>query len=108
MTCYQIKSIEFLTQMPQNNFKGDPTINSQLKNEWVGETVVCDYEPENHLDEVLNFIEDSCGMMVEHVQLECVGKLHSKTPKSYTEIMPSLSGRYPAGWVWVRTATLAN
>ncbi len=42
------------------------------------------------------------------VILECVGKRHPKTPNSFTEKMPSLSGMYPAGWVWVRMATLAN
>ena len=108
MTIYKIKEIEFLTQMPENNYKGDPIINAQLKGDWVGETIVCDYEPEGHLDEVLNFIEDNCGMLVGHVQLECVDKLHPKTPKSFTGKMPSLSGLYPAGWVWVRTATLTN
>jgi|AACY02.1.fsa_nt_gi hypothetical protein len=108
MTTYKIKDIEFLTQMPENDFKGDPSVNAQLKREWVGETIVCDYEPEGHLDEVLNYIEDNCGMLVGHVQLECVGKRHPKTPNSFTEKMPSLSGMYPAGWVWVRMATLAN
>jgi hypothetical protein len=47
-------------------------------------------------------------MLVGCVQVECMGKRHPKTPKSITKKMPSMSGLYPAGWVWVRTATLAN
>ena len=108
MTTYKIKEIEFLTQMPENNFKGDSFINAQLQREWVGETIVCDCGPAGHLDEVLNFIEDNCGMLVGRVQVECMGKRHPKTPASIAAKMPSLSGLYPAGWVWVRTAMLAN
>jgi hypothetical protein len=108
MSIYQVKGIEFLTQMPDNEFKGDPITNARLQKEWLGETIQCNYEPESHLGEVLNFIEDTCGMLVGHVTLECVGKRDHETPTSFTENMPSLRGFYPAGWVWARKATLIN
>ena len=109
MTTYQITRIDFLTQMPENNFQGDPKRNNELINEWQGTTIRCDHEyPSEHLEIILNYIEDTCGMLVGNVDLKCLGKRNRKTPNSFVEEMPSLSGRYPAGWVWVRTANLVN
>ncbi len=108
MSTYKVTEIEFLTQMPKNNFKGDQALNAYLQGAWIGQVLECDANPERHLDELLNYIEDTCGMLVGHVIVECVGRRNPKTPKSFTETMPSLSGKYPAGWIWNRKATLVN
>jgi len=109
MSTYKIKEVEFLTQMPDNHFKGNPQVNARLQKEWRNNILDCsEQDAENHLDFIVNFIEDNCGMLVGHVTLECLSERDPNTPSSWREDMPSLSGRYPKGWVWERKATLIN
>jgi hypothetical protein len=107
MSIYKIKEIEFLTQLPENEFKGDPAVNSCLKDEWLEEEFDCsEQDPDYHLEFILDYVEEKCGMLVGHVALECIGILDPETPESWSEDFPSLSGRYPEGWVWERRAKL--
>jgi len=107
MSIYRIKEIEFLTQMPENNFKGDPLVNSRLQGEWLEEEFNCsEYDPDIHLDFIVDYVEEECGMLVGHVALECIGVLHPETPDYWSEDFPSLSGRYPEGWIWKRSAKI--
>ena len=106
MTTYKIRQIDFLTERPDNNFEGNPVINAALQQEWIGEVIECKYEPDTHLDEVLNFIEDDSGWLVGHVTIECTGRLDPETPSSFVEEFESQTGFYPKGWTWVRKVTL--
>ena len=109
MSTYQIKEVEFLTHMPENGYQGDPKINARLQRKWLEEKIdVDDDEPAYHLQRVLDYVENCSGMLVGYVALECTRSLHPETPSSIRADFPSLSMRYPKGWVWKRSAKLLN
>ena len=92
--------------MPENNFKGNPSVNLKLQHEWLDTSIKCD--PEEHLEEIIDYIENCSGWLVCNILLESNGKRDPKTPRHCTLRMPSLSGRYPHGWVWIRKASIIN
>ena len=104
MTCYQIKSIEFLTQLPDNDFLGDSSLNLRLQKEWRGDIIECESLPEWHLDEVLDFVEDNSGCLVSSIYVNCIGKVPKDVPASITRKITSKDCDYPLGWVWFRSA----
>jgi hypothetical protein len=108
MTCYQIKSIEFLTQLPKNNFEGDPDMNRRLQSEWRGDIVECQSIAEDHLDELLDFIEDNSGCLVSSVYVKCLDSVPAGTQNHIIRKFASKSDNYPKGWVWFRSACLID
>ncbi len=107
---FTIQQIDFLTQMPENNFMGDQLVNSRLQAEWTNEVIVIDDDIllEELLAELLNYIEDTSGMLVRHAVVLCDECKINDSSFTYVSQFPSLSGAYPPGWVWTRMVTLAK
>jgi hypothetical protein len=99
---FKIVDIQFLTQMPSNNFQGDPEANQRLRNDWLYQDICCDSEAEYCLEEMLDFVEDNSGMLVGFMKLQLAENEVEKIPAPFTSKMPSVSGMYPKGWIWER------
>ena len=102
-----IISIDFATERPENNFKGNPDLNSQLVRDWLGEDLTVDEEDLEYIDSlmdmVLNYIEDTSGWLVKNVVVksDCVKEVFKE---DYS--FPSLSGDYPENWMWNREISI--
>jgi hypothetical protein len=99
---FTIVDVQFLTQMPDNDFQGDPVVNERLRNQWLHQEIFSDFEPDSCLEEILDYVEDNSGMLVGLMRVTCTGEEAEEVPASFKSIMPSMSGFYPDGWVWER------
>jgi hypothetical protein len=104
---YQIVDIQFSTQSPENNFHEDQEVNEHLILEWVGKRIQIKQEDfKNRAEKILNFIEDRCGMLVRSATVKCISNPVGFKRKDFDYSFPSMSGRYPEGWVWKRQISL--
>ena len=103
---YKILFVDFLTQTPQNKYRGDDSENRRLKEIFTGVEVKLNSDPEWHLPDILNSIEDHSGMLVGDAAVVCIAGPSPSAPSVFEESFPSTRPGHPEGWVWHRKIRL--
>lgn len=106
ISIYKLLSVDFMTQTPENNYKGDDDENRRLKEIYTGVEVKLNSDPEWHLPDILNSIEDCAGMLIGDAVVICVDGPCPPAPSIFEESFPSTRPGHPEGWVWHRKIRL--
>ena len=103
---YEVTYVEFLTQMPENNFQGDAQENRRLKELYTKGQIKIYSDPEWHLPDILNYLEDSSGMLVADAVVRCLDGPSPDAPATFEESFPHTRDIYPKDWIWHRRIRL--
>ena len=106
MPGFMVEAIEFHMEQPDNAFMGDDKAHAVLKKEWLNK--IFSLEMFGHPMQVADCIEDNSGWLVKGLMLKCMNTedYSEALPLTYHRSFPSLSGRYPKGWLWETLITV--